>query len=231
MMARSDCYDWRGDVRELRSHVIRIPCIILSADIGIEMSHRTQPLQPLSGLPHIIREMRYHEASRQSIGLLLCVFFVVIAQPIPWGLYVSTVIVVIGVGIRLWASGFIVKNEELATTGPYALVRHPLYIGNILIIFAFAGASGLWWTFLIATLFFLFYYPPAIEYEDRKLCAIFGDPWREFAKHTPALLPTLNSRWRNVGGRWSIKTSQSRNFEVVIAVFLLGCFLYNYSRL
>lgn len=195
------------------------------------MSHRTEPLPPLSGLPHVVREMRYHEASRQIIGLLLSVLFTVVARPVPWALYLTTFFVVLGVFVRMWASGFIIKNKELATNGPYALVRHPLYVGNILIVYAFAGASGLWWTFLIATAFFVFYYPPAIEYEDRKLCSIFGDTWREFAKRTPALLPALTSRTRNLSGHWSFKTSLTANFEPLIAVFLLACFFFIYTRL
>lgn len=195
------------------------------------MSHRTQPLPPLSGLPHIIREMRYHEASRQIIGLLLAVLFAAIAQPIPWVLYLSTVFVVLGVGVRLWASGFIMKNKELATNGPYALVRHPLYVGNILIVYGFVAASGIWWTFIVATAFFVFYYPPAIEYEDRKLSGIFGESWQEFANQTPALLPTLGGRQRDLGGNWSFKTSMTANLEPIIAVFLLACLLFIYTRL
>jgi len=195
------------------------------------MSHRTEPLPPLSGLPHIIREMRYHEASRQIIGLLLSVYFAVISQPIAWALYLGTVFVVIGVVVRMWASGFIMKNKELATNGPYALVRHPLYVGNILIVYGFAGASGIWWTFLVATAFFLFYYPPAIEYEDRKLCAIFGDAWREFAKNTPALMPAFGGRQRDLSGHWSFKTSLKANLEPLIAVFLLACLAYIFTRL
>lgn len=175
--------------------------------------------------------MRYHEASRQIIGLLLSVYFAVISQPVPIALYVTTVIVVIGVIVRMWASGFIMKNKELATNGPYALVRHPLYVGNILIVYAFAGASGIWWTFLIATAFFLFYYPTAIEYEDRKLFGLFGDPWQEFAKTTPALLPAFGGRQRDLSGHWSFKTSLKANLEPLIAVFLLVCFYYIYTRL
>ncbi|MDH3410216.1 MAG: isoprenylcysteine carboxylmethyltransferase family protein, partial [Gammaproteobacteria bacterium] len=171
------------------------------------MSKRTEALPPLSGLPRVIREMRYHEASRQVLGLLLSVLFVVIAKPLPWALYLTSVVVVIGVAIRMWASGFILKNEQLATNGPYALVRHPLYSGNILVIYAFAGASGVWWTFVVATAFLLFYYPTAIEYEDRKLSAIFGDEWHAFARNTPALVPAFGSRERDLGGHWSFKTS------------------------
>ena len=45
------------------------------------MSHRTAPLPPLEGLPRIVRELRYHEASRQVLGFLLCVAFALIAEP------------------------------------------------------------------------------------------------------------------------------------------------------
>lgn len=195
------------------------------------MSRRTEPLPPLTGLPHLIREMRYHEASRQVLGLLLAVLYAVVSQPVPWALYVTTAVVVIGIGVRLWASGFILKNEQLATNGPYALVRHPLYSGNILVVYAFSGASGLWWTFVVTTAFLFFYYPTAIEYEDRKLFKIFGDDWKAFAKNTPALLPAFGSRDRSLAGHWSFKTSMSRNLEPVIAVFLLACFAYIYTRL
>lgn len=198
---------------------------------GTAMSKRTEALPPLTGLPHVIREMRYHEASRQVLGILLCVLFAVVAKPLPWALYLATVVVVIGIAVRMWASGFILKNEQLATNGPYALVRHPLYSGNILIVYAFVAASGVWWTFVVATVFFLFYYPTAIEYEDRKLSEIFGDAWQAFGNNTPALLPAFGSRERDLGGHWSFKTSMSRNVEPVIAIFLLAWFAFIYTRL
>ncbi len=195
------------------------------------MGRRTESLPPLSGLPRVIREMRYHEASRQVLGILLCVLYTVLSRPVPWALYVTAAVVVVGVCVRLWASGFILKNEQLATNGPYALVRHPLYSGNILIIYAFSGASGLWWTFIASTAFLFFYYPTAIEYEDRKLFKIFGEEWQAFAKNTPALLPAFGGRDRSLAGHWSFRTSMSRNLEPVIAVFLLACFAYIFTRL
>jgi protein-S-isoprenylcysteine O-methyltransferase Ste14 len=179
----------------------------------------------------MVRELRYHEASRQGLGLMLSVFFAVVAQPVDWLLYPATFVVLAGIAVRLWASGFIMKNEELATNGPYALVRHPLYVGNILILFAFAAGSGLWWAFLIVIAFLFFYYPTAIEYEDRKLRSIFSEAWQEFANQTPALMPSPGVRNRDIGGMWSFKKSLTANLEPVIAVFLLACFFYIYSKL
>ena len=79
--------------------------------------------------------------------------------------------------MRLYASGFIVKNQELATDGAYRFVRHPLYTGNILLVVGFALAGSRWWGMPVALFFFWFYYPTAIEYEDRKLHRIFGAAW------------------------------------------------------
>ena len=196
------------------------------------MSHRTESLTPLTGLRNVVRELRYHEASRQTLGLLLSILFAVFAQPITWQLYPATVLVLAGIAVRLWASGFIVKNEVLATNGPYAFVRHPLYVGNILIILAFAAASGIWWTFLIVVAFLGFYYPTAIEYEDRKLSAKFESSWDVYAKQTPALLPGLHNRERDIGGdQWSMKKSLTTNLEPVIAAILLGFFFHVYTKL
>ena len=82
----------------------------------------------------------------------------------------------LGIIVRLYASGFIVKNKELATSGPYALVSDiPCIPATCLILFGFSLATGLWWVWLISIGFVWFYYPTAIEYEDRKLHGIFGD--------------------------------------------------------
>ena len=163
--------------------------------------------------------------------MLLCLYFALIAQPIDWALYASVLIIAIGIVVRLWASGFIIKNKQLATNGPYSLVRHPLYTGNLLIVYGFVAASGLWWTFIIATVFFVFYYTPAIEYEDRKLFGIFGDAWKDFAKQTPALFPSFGGRSRDLRGYWSFKTSMMVNYEPVIALVLLGFLYLIYTKL
>ena len=84
--------------------------------------------------------------------------------------------------MRLYASGFIVKNQELATDGAYRFVRHPLYTGNILLVVGFALAGSRWWGLPLALFFFWFYYPTAIEYEDRKLHRIFGAAWEQWSR-------------------------------------------------
>ena len=187
------------------------------------MSHRTRDLPPLSGLSHSIRELRYHEISRQFGAVALILLFALSAAQSSLPVAIGLPLALAGTAIRLYASGFIVKNKELATNGPYALVRHPLYTGNILIVCGFALANATWWALPLAALFFWFYYPPAIEYEDRKLRGYFGEHWEGWARNVPALVPALRNAAAMGGGRWSFAKSMWRNGEIVIAVYILAC--------
>ena len=195
------------------------------------MSHRTNTLPPLEGLPRIVRELRYHEASRQILGLLICVVFALTAHPQAGLMIAGTPLVLAGVGIRMWASGVIMKNRNLATSGPYRYVRHPQYVGNILIITAFVLASGNWWTAPAALAFLLFYYPPAIEYEERKLGNLFGRDWDEYVKTTQPLLPSFSARPQADGVTWSLRKSLLLNLEPLTAAFMLALFVYVFTRL
>jgi protein-S-isoprenylcysteine O-methyltransferase Ste14 len=139
------------------------------------MARRTADLPPLTGLPYLVRELRYQEVMRQGVGLALMPVFAFFSTPFPAAFWVGVFCVVAGSLLRVYASGFIVKNKQLATDGPYSLVRHPLYTGNLLILIGFTVACGRWWAPLAAVAFWWFYYPVAIQYEDRKLQRIFGE--------------------------------------------------------
>jgi len=187
------------------------------------MSHRTKDLPPLGGASHAIRELRYHEIARQLLGVVLILVYALTAEPTVLLVAVGVPLAVLGTAVRLYASGFILKNSELARHGPYALVRHPLYTGNILILVGFAIANGQWWALPLALLFFWFYYPPAIEYEDRKLRRIFGAEWQRWAKSTPALVPSLRETKRATEGEWSLRKSFKKNGEAAVAAYILFC--------
>jgi hypothetical protein len=183
------------------------------------MSRRTQDLPPLTGLSHMIREWRYNEFFRQALGLTLMPVFAGFADPRPDSFVVGAIVALLGMLFRFYASGFIVKNKQLATNGPYSLVRHPLYTGNLLIIIGFTFASGQWWAIAVAAVFWFFYYPVAIEYEDRKLQGLFDDDWRSWSADVPAVIPG-GLRIRG-GGSWSFQTSWKENYELIIVVYTL----------
>jgi hypothetical protein len=191
--------------------------------------HRTSELPPLTGLPHLVRELRYQEAARQGIGLLLMPVFAALSSPVRPTFLAGALLVVIGSLVRVYASGFIVKNKQLATDGPYSLVRHPLYTGNLLILVGFTLASGQWWAALVAVAFWWFYYPTAIEYEDRKLQRIFGAPWEQWSATVPAVVPRRLLP-RGGSASWSFTTSLRQNAEPLVLLFTLACLAWIGAR-
>jgi protein-S-isoprenylcysteine O-methyltransferase Ste14 len=195
------------------------------------MSHRTEDLPPLTGLSHAIRELRYHEVSRQGLAVVLILVYALTAKPTILSLAIGVPLAVIGMLVRLYASGFVMKNKELATHGPYALVRHPLYTGNVLLLVGFAIAGATLWGLPLALAFFWFYYPPAIEYEDRKLRRLFGRQWEQWAAGVPALTPRFANAGRMSGGSWSFAKSMRQNGEGIIALYELVCIGITIARL
>ena len=187
------------------------------------MSHRTQHLPPRSGLAKLARELRYHEPSRQVFAVVLIGLFTVTAKPVLVLVYVGGILALAGMLVRLHASGYVLKNKELAQTGPYALMRHPLYTGNIALVIGFALAGGTLWALPLSLFFFWFYYPPAIEYEDRKLHRLFGEAWERWSGETPALMPNFSKANGLFTGSWSFAKSTMKNGEIFIAIYLIAC--------
>ena len=185
--------------------------------------NRVEKMGGRTGLVGIIDSLRYHEVSRQGLGLLLlpvCAWFV---QPGPARIYIGLLLAVLGQAWRIYAAGVIYKNKQLATTGAYSLVRHPLYLGNFLILGGFALACAHWIVIAVAIGFVWFYYPAAIRYEDSKLARIFAETWHDWSKDVPAVFPR-HLRWRaNTDAEWNARQSLLRNGELIISVFLAGC--------
>ncbi|MDH3588218.1 MAG: isoprenylcysteine carboxylmethyltransferase family protein [Gammaproteobacteria bacterium] len=189
------------------------------------MSHRTEHLPELTGLRHVLREIRYKESARQILGFVFAFAVAIAGKPVLPLAYLGVPLVVIGIAIRLWSSGHIMKNSVLATNGPYAYVRHPLYTGNILLLLGLAIAGSQLWAYVVLAIFLYVFYPTAIEYEDYKLEGLFGDEWRAWSQQTPALVPRRIRTDADSKGPWSLKTSMSRNAEPIIAAVLLGCLI------
>ena len=84
------------------------------------------------------------------------------------------------------------RNRHLATTGPYAKIRHPQYDAFVLIMFGFL----LQWPTLLTLLMFpvlVWMYVRLARFEEREAEAEFGDQWREYAAHTPRFIPRRSS--------------------------------------
>jgi len=166
---------------------------------------------------------RYNEILRQGIGLLLVAVCAYFAKPGSTLVIIGLAMAVFGQVFRIYAAGFIHKNKQLASTGPYALVRHPLYLGNFLILIGFALAANNLYVWIGVALFFLIWYPAAISYEDNKLEDIFQDDWRAWSKNIRAIIPG-RFKWADLKAEgWDTYQSLIRNGELPISLYLGSC--------
>src|ERR1700676_5393339 len=97
---------------------------------------------------------------RVPLGFLFAAFFLLVARPEWWSLAIGSAVALSGVWLRAVSSGHVKKNEELATTGPYACTRNPLYFGSIVIAGGFALASLRWEIALALIIMFAAIYVP-----------------------------------------------------------------------
>lgn len=82
------------------------------------------------------------------------------------------------------------KNDRLATTGPYAHTRNPLYFGSFLISCGFAIAAH-WALLALVVVFFLLIYAPTMAREKANILGRFPDSYPDFERNVPAFLPRL----------------------------------------
>lgn len=176
-----------------------------------------------------IRHRRYR--FRQFVGLAFVILVSIAGEPKENLFLAGTPLVLAGIAIRLWASGYVKKNSNLATDGPYSYVRHPQYVGNIILGFGFCLASGLWWSFPLFVAVILVFYPPAIRREDGRLHRLFQKEWEEWRERTRALLPRFSPYSPGSVGEWSLRQSIWTNGEPFFDLLLLFCLYLLFLRL
>jgi hypothetical protein len=126
------------------------------------------------------------------MGFAFAVVFLWLARPNWRTMLASLALVLPGLWLRGYASGYVKKNAELATTGPYAHTRNPLYLGSMLIAFGFAAAAASWVILAVLTALFFSIYIPTIQSEEAYLREHFAG-FDAYARAVPRLLPRLTA--------------------------------------
>jgi protein-S-isoprenylcysteine O-methyltransferase Ste14 len=115
----------------------------------------------------------------------------VLARPSTATALIALPLALAGEALRLWAAGHIEKGRELATGGPYAHTRNPLYLGSALMAAGLAVATRSAAAAVLIAAYLAVFYPLAVSSEAALLRARFGEAYDRWASEVPALLPRL----------------------------------------
>lgn len=147
------------------------------------------------------------------LGIAILIYF---SRPTLISITLGLVPILAGQGLRVWAAGHLVKNKRLTTTGPYAYVKNPLYVGAITIVLGFCIVGMPPWNLtlswrdprlilyiLFVAAFFLYYMPRKMKIEGDRLRRIYGDAYTRYEQSVPDMLPRLTPYRSGDDSRWS----------------------------
>ncbi len=131
--------------------------------------------------------------------LLMMLLF---ASPTISSLVIGFLVALIGELIRFWGVSYAgsetrttgtVGGTQLVTSGPYAYVRNPLYLGNILLYLGVGIMSDALMPYLqlVALAYFIFQYEAIVSIEEEYLSGTFPD-WKEYSSNVRRFAPRLS---------------------------------------
>lgn len=171
------------------------------------------------------------------------ILIVVLCQPTMRSFLGGMIIACLGEALRIWGVGYSglttrsskVTAPELVTAGPYAYVRNPLYLGNFITALGFyvIAAGGIGWSMRLLLLAILVttyvaVYGLIIPLEEEYLEKTFGEPYVEYLRHVPRIVPQATP-FRNAQGRFRWQAIQRG--EIHTLLLFTAITVYMASRL
>jgi protein-S-isoprenylcysteine O-methyltransferase Ste14 len=131
-----------------------------------------------------------------------------------------------GLALRTWSAGILRKTRELTTTGPYSIVRNPLYVGSFMIMCGFSALIDHVENVIVilgplAGLYFL-----QVLEEERRLLELYGARWTDYAQTVPRFIP--HSLPRSSKGDWEFSQWLGSREYRALGAALLGMLALHY---
>ena len=135
-------------------------------------------------------------------------------------------IAILGILLRGYASGHLRKHKQLATSGPYAFTRNPLYLGSVLLAAGFCVASRSWISTLLLVAYLLIFYPMVIRREEDELRAQYGAAFDAYSAQVPPFWPRLSpAKASQECFSWALYL-QNREYEAAIGLVVALAILW-----
>jgi protein-S-isoprenylcysteine O-methyltransferase Ste14 len=160
------------------------------------------------------------------LGFCFAGFYAFFSEPTPTWLWPGMLIAILGLMIRIWASGHLKKGCELCLSGPYRWTRNPLYLGSFLVGIGFSIAAGKLWILLVFLTLFGGVYWPVIKKEEEELRATHGRQYEDYRSKVPSFLPGLQPGLTGAVGHF--RTRQvivNKEYNAVIGSLIVFFFL------
>lgn len=159
---------------------------------------------------------------RVRTGYPVAVLFLVLASPTAAAILIGALVAFVGLAIRAYASGYLRKDQELATCGPYARTRNPLYFGSAILAAGFVIAGHSVWAGASVAAYFAIFYYAVMRNEEEDLRKRFGGTLDEYAARVPLFFPALTARSTGGGAAsfsWA-QYSRNREYQAFIGTLL-----------
>ena len=148
-----------------------------------------------------------------------------LADPTGWSLLLGVPLALLGEALRLWASGHIEKTRSLATGGPYAHTRNPLYLGSVIMAVGLAVASASLGVLLVASAYLVAFYPHVIREEAAFLRGKFPEDYAVWEQAVPLFRPRLFPAGPRASRFSWQRVRQNREWRTALALpVLVGLF-------
>lgn len=156
---------------------------------------------------------------RLVFGYVMCLVALIFARE---ELFLPGIgLAVTGIALRIWSAGYIHKNQQVTTGGPYSLTRNPLYLGSFL--FGLGGmlAIRVWWLMAIYVVGFFAFYYPTMRSEEAFLQNKFGDEFEAYRKQAPFFFPCKIASGAGEFSFRSVMRNKEHRYVLASVAFLL----------
>jgi protein-S-isoprenylcysteine O-methyltransferase Ste14 len=171
-------------------------------------------------LEHKLRKVTSKTAVLYGTIALLVIF----ADPSWASCFIGFILVLAGEALRFWATGHLRKNEELTTSGPYAYLQSPLYLGSYIIgtgMCIMAMNAVIW--ILASLIFFISYVPRKQKIEWGRLEQRFGEEFFKYKRSVDYFMPRLDPYTDGSKHLWSFaQTIENTEHQTALAVLLVA---------
>lgn len=168
-----------------------------------------------------IRDFFFKYRSYTPIPIVLPIIY--FAQKSSPFLPLGIALLALGECLRIWAVSYAggetrtrkVGAPSLCTAGPFARVRNPLYVGNMLMyagVVFIAGAPNVWGMLTLTLIFFLIQYSLIVSLEEETLVKLFGVDYQTYRENVPGILPRFRP-WENDDKRKPMSLGRTLRIE------------------